>query len=496
MSDAVEQMGCIRHRETARYFTYYEDYQDISKAHPDKLAAYLRVLEVKTNKKLIAFESILEDAVLNGKTIPELNLWLEISYNDFVYWSLKTMGRSSFQVADKEAEKMLLAKSRVQKRHIRPDDPESPEVQYKEYLLVLENVQATIDGKELPITGKAYEEYGNTPPVIENIPLLKKTWGMLQETRDSLLKKTYPPVEKNRLINKYISNPLKESNKHNVIDDTADADVSTTPQNPLSEKNEEENTTPATTSQDQQPQKPTSRGNAPRRSSASGKGKQSKKDEIEQVLKLAEIAAPKKPDPQTHPYNVEMFMELGDYYRGNTLPKSNDPRSRYQKALKSAMNYVQRKTPFSQVDMVFCYLLGRGDEIGLPELKDQKWIDGGYNTDLWTVESNHAAKWAECQKMERQILAARARGGNPQSTSNPTPGMDHDEAIKLTTEIINQGKEHNYNIQATATSTKTGAWVVKVLWNEGKLTIKSRQHWQTEFAEIHETFVHEQKGVN
>lgn len=230
MSNAVDQMGCIRHRETARYFTYYEDYQELSKQHPDKLAAFLRVLEVKTNKKLIAFEAILEDAVLNGKDIPELNLWLEISYNDFVYWSLKTMGRSSFQVADKEAEKMLLAKSRVMHRPIRPDDPDSPKVQYKEYLFILENVQAIIDGKELPITGQAYEDYGNTPPVFKNIPLLKKTWDMLQETRDSLLKKTYPPVEKNRLINKYISNPLKESEEKTTTDAHASSQSQPTPE--------------------------------------------------------------------------------------------------------------------------------------------------------------------------------------------------------------------------------------------------------------------------
>lgn len=225
MSDAVEQMGCIRHKETARYFTYYEDYQEISKKHPDKLAALLRVLEVKTNKKLIAYESLMEDSVLNGKPLPELNLWLEVSYNDFVYWSLKTMGRSSFQIADKEAEKMLLTKSRVLKRHIRPNDPDSPEVQYKEYLLVTENVQALIDGKELPITGEAYELYGTTPPVVENIPLLKKTWGMLQKTREGLLKKTYPPVENNRLIN---------NNKDNLENKNCNVDsdvVSTTTSN-------------------------------------------------------------------------------------------------------------------------------------------------------------------------------------------------------------------------------------------------------------------------
>lgn len=202
MSNAVDLMSCIRHRDTARYITYYEDYQEMSEKNPDKIAAFLRIIEVKTNKKLIAFETLLEDAVLNGKAIPELNLWLEISYNDFIHWSLNTMGRSSFQIADKEAESMLLVKSRVMKRSLRPNDPDSPKVQYKEYLLVIENVQAKIDGRELPITGQAFEEYGTVPPVFKNIPLLQKTWDMLQKTREDMFLKTAPPVEKNRLINK------------------------------------------------------------------------------------------------------------------------------------------------------------------------------------------------------------------------------------------------------------------------------------------------------
>jgi hypothetical protein len=88
------------------------------------------------------------------------------------------------------------------KRSLRPNDPDSPKVQYKEYLLVIENVQAKIDGRELPITGQAFEEYGTVPPVFKNIPLLQKTWDMLQKTREDMFLKTAPPVEKNRLINK------------------------------------------------------------------------------------------------------------------------------------------------------------------------------------------------------------------------------------------------------------------------------------------------------
>ncbi len=198
MSDAIETTSCIRHRENARYFVYHEDYQEIAPGkHADKVAALLRVLEVKTNRKITAYSVMMEEYLPAGKKLPPLNLWIESSYNDFVHWSLHTMGRSSFQIADKEAERLLLVKSRVRSRHINPDDPASPEVPYKEYLLVRENVQAAIDGKEAPITGKAYEEYGETPPVIENIPLLKKTRDMLISTREGMLKKTRSPVENN-----------------------------------------------------------------------------------------------------------------------------------------------------------------------------------------------------------------------------------------------------------------------------------------------------------
>src|SRR6266567_1080982 len=151
MSDAIDQQGCFRHRANVRYFTIYEDFQDIAKGkHADKIAAFLRILEVKTNKRIIAYQVQAEDAKQNGQPLPKINLWLEVSYNDCASWSLHTFGRSSFQVADKEAEKMLFCKSRLRSRHSRPEDPQSPLVEYKEYLLVLENVQAALDGKELP----------------------------------------------------------------------------------------------------------------------------------------------------------------------------------------------------------------------------------------------------------------------------------------------------------------------------------------------------------
>src|SRR5689334_1508671 len=116
MSDAVGQTSCIQHRAGSRYFTYYEDYQDIApQQHADKIAAFLRVLEVKTNKRAIANKERIEEARQKGLPIPETSVWLEIPYSDFVKYSLQTVGRSSFQVADREAEKLLFSKSRVVK---------------------------------------------------------------------------------------------------------------------------------------------------------------------------------------------------------------------------------------------------------------------------------------------------------------------------------------------------------------------------------------------
>lgn len=166
MSDAGGQISCIQHRAGCRYFTYYQDYQDIApKQHADKIAAFLRVLEVKTNKQDIAQQERVEEAQQKGLPTPAESRWLEITYNDFVQYSLQTVGRSSFQIAEKEAEKLLFSKSRVVKRPSRANDPQSPRVAVKEYVLVRENVQAAIDGRELPIVGDLFEQYPEIPPV-------------------------------------------------------------------------------------------------------------------------------------------------------------------------------------------------------------------------------------------------------------------------------------------------------------------------------------------
>jgi hypothetical protein len=216
MSEAIDQQGCFRHRANTRYFTFYEDFQDIGKGkHADKIAAFLRVLEVKTNKRIITYQVLAEEAKQNGQPLPKLSLWLEVSYNDFVSWSLHLLGRSSFQIADKEAERMLFCKSRIRHRPVRPSDPKSPLVEYKEYLLVVENVQAALDGQELPITGEKLEAYDGLilPPVEKNMPPSEVN--------------TSPRVEKNMghgKDNRYKSNSKESTSKENTKE-SLDADA-------------------------------------------------------------------------------------------------------------------------------------------------------------------------------------------------------------------------------------------------------------------------------
>jgi len=177
---------------------------------------------------------------------------------------------------------------------------------------------------------------------------------------------------------------------------------------------------------------------------------------------------------------VALFIELADYYRGCTLPESSQPNSRYMKAVTAAKNLVQRKITFEQVDKMFCYLLGRGAEIGKPELKDQKWIDGNYNTDLWTLENNFTNKWLECQQMEKTL-------GLPKKTvAKIEEPMSHDEAVQLAADVLEQVKQHGYTrIQATAFAKKESddQWFVKVMWEDDQPIplIATRTEWDEAF---------------
>src|SRR5438045_1496907 len=114
MSEALAQKSCVRHREQVKFFIIYEDFQDIASGpHADKVAALLRILEVKTNEVIIANQVLADGGQKKGLSQPIIPRWIEVSYSDFVRWSLGTVSRSSFQIADKEAEKLLFVKSRV-----------------------------------------------------------------------------------------------------------------------------------------------------------------------------------------------------------------------------------------------------------------------------------------------------------------------------------------------------------------------------------------------
>jgi hypothetical protein len=464
MSDAIEQSGCIKHRGTARYITYFDDYQEMSEKNPDKLAAFLRIIEVKTTKKIVAFEVAAEEAIKNGKDIPDLNLWLEISYNDFVRWALKTMSRSSFQVADKEAQEMMLVKSRVLKRHLRPDDPTSPQVQYKEYILVMENVQAKIDGNPLPITGKDFEEYGNVPPVLENIPMLQKTWDMLQETREDMLQKTGGYVLKNRLENKYISNYSKTSKEIT----TTDAGASQQRQSPSSSKK-------------------------------SSKGRTSKKPVAPTQPELEHINEP----DLSHLSELETTI-YNDLLRNEDQPKylawPADMREVYNNLL-GAMGYAVPISITPKVEESVKLLKkahptiqGFKDIAKRAHQQDQYYPNGKKKpAEKQFYKGRNLKPWdyvREIASLQNQISVTQ----DGQTTTTTSGALTHDDAVKLASDVLEQTRKVGYSkIQATAYA-KDDVWQVKVIWEDGNaFSVSSRQQWEKSFKDNYEMDIEDGK---
>lgn len=581
MSDSIEMTSCLRHRDNTRYFIYYEDLQEISPEHPDKLAAFIRVLEVKTNKRIVAYGALLEDAIKNGGPIPPLNLWLEVSYNDFVHWSLETLGRSSFQTADKVAQKMLLVKSRVLTRPIRPDDPDSPKVPYKEYILVRENAQAAIDKQEAPIQGEDYEKYGETPPVIENIPLLKKTVGMLQETRGDMLKKTRPPVEKNSNLNKDTSNDPKESKKGDTFGASIDDATLTQLQNKnaLLEARLEEalkqieamrNTppepggvTPTPAGKDDTPSTAVVGGNdqdailepvvSPTmpQNSATGINAHQPQDEAslddssakEEISPVSEEIPPNENLRDGGTTGAEPMQGVANEklrdnsYSPNLTTKPAIPpatetakpartrggKGAGKKEEKPKLEVVKTPPQMPPAEMAWgtrkcmqkfdarrgtlligTYTISQASTCakGLAENyseedvdavtekmnNDPYWIARG-GADICDVARNIHK---EIKKIKGQNQPASSQSGNTQQSLAPAACMSHDEACKLAHDVITQAKQHGYDIQAQAVTSKKveGAWIVKVKWdNEDGFVvppIRTREQWQKEFKSIHE----------
>jgi hypothetical protein len=490
MSDALDQAGCIKHRDTARYITYYEDYQEMSEKNPDKLAAFLRIIEVKTTKKIVAFEVAAEEAIKTGKDVPELNLWLEISYNDFVRWALKTMSRSSFQVADKEAEEMMLVKSRVLKRHLRSDDPTSPLVQYKEYILIIENVQAKINGKELPITGDAFEQYGNVPPVLENIPLLQKTWDMLQKTREGMLQKTGGYVFKNRLENKYISNyskTSKEKTTTNVSDDTQQRFDSLSQEEIaliLAHRNQ----------QATQPSTPSEKPKKPRQS------------------KTVKVEPPKQVElPQIDEPDLSHLSEVESNIYNNLLRKEDQPKYlAWPDDVRNVYNNLLGKYGYAvPVDITpkvdECMKRLRSVKPTIQTFKDidkrvhqqDQYYPNGKKKPIEKqfYKGRGLKPWdyvREIASLQGQISITQD-GRAENKSSGP---MSHDEAVQLAADVIEQTKKVGYSkIQATAYH-QDGIWKVKVVWEDGSpIPIRSREQWEKTFKENYDDDQNTRKGA-
>ncbi len=213
MSNSTDTTGCISHRPNSRFFIIFEDFRDIARVasgteHEHKLAAFWRVLETKTNDRITAIPEIAEECKKKDVPIPEEYLWIEMSYSDFVRRAQGVYKSSSFQIAAAESERLGFSKSRNMKRPVNPDEPDSPQEDYKEYLFFTNAMQTALTTGKLP------------PPIEINSPLLKaiperkkkrKEKRAIEKNRESLLKSIAPPIEIN-------TTPLLKSIGNNNID--------------------------------------------------------------------------------------------------------------------------------------------------------------------------------------------------------------------------------------------------------------------------------------
>ncbi len=109
------------------------------------------------------------------------------------------------------------------------------------------------------------------------------------------------------------------------------------------------------------------------------------------LIDATPIAPPEKPS-QDKPWTPQTCLELADYYRGETLPKSIYKDSAYQRAARAAVSLVSKQqATYSQVDAVFRYMCGRDET-----LKDTWWADK--KVDLWHVAEHCSAKLREIER--------------------------------------------------------------------------------------------------
>ena len=516
MSDAVDKTSCIKHRANSRYFTFYEDYQDIApKQHSDKIAAFLRVLEVKTNKKMIANDAVTEEAKNKGKKIPKTTLWLEIKYSDFVNYSLETVGRSSFQIADRESEKLYFSKSRVLKRHSRENDLESPLVDYKEYILIRENVQAAIDGIELPITGDLFEKYPNIPPVENNRgkeekspPVLKTTGGAVENNRGELLKTTGGAVENNN---------KKDKSKRDNKDNTNESSSYEVPDN--DNLSPSLMTTAATLSISQlkdfspkdltalkaqidvllrepkdtdQPPQPFHEMTAPP-VVQNGQYDQIEKEDMKVVKDVEEQQALERPSEDT-PRTAETVVQLVEYLRGAAYAA----KQRSFELRKAGVLLSLKEVPdVSMAEIEEAWLHGSDEYWRSKHAGDDLHVH-----DLVNKDSNGKVR---VQAFLEHKRAQDRRGQRPSSydlqtvsISPPEPfpkppvsTLSEEQAQEIVEQIALDAQEHGYrSLQGMVVQVQEGAgWVVRVSWRsiawkgDLGLEISSERQWQQEFHE-------------
>jgi hypothetical protein len=130
------------------------------------------------------------------------------------------------------------------------------------------------------------------------------------------------------------------------------------------------------------------------------------------------------------------------------------------------------------------YTEGDVDAVTEKMNNDPYWIARG-GADICDVARN-------IHKEIKKIKGQNRPASSPSTSNQPAACMTHDEACKLAHDAVAQAKQHGYDIQAQAVTSKKveGAWIVKVKWDNADgipvPPIKTRKQWQEEFQSIHE----------
>jgi hypothetical protein len=480
MSDGTDKISCISHKANTHFFVMYEDFLNVASVseHWHKLAAFWRVLETKTNDRIIYNQKLTEDATKKGLAEPETDLWIEIPYSEFVNRSLGTYKSSSFQVASAESERLGFSKTRLKKRPCNPQDPMSPLEDYKEYLFLTEVIQSVINGGEYP------------PPIEINSPLLKsisarkekkKAAKAIEINSSPVLNSTAPPIEINRInnitgessnnnedisVNASALTPTQssENDSHQppaTVETQASVHIATTKGDTTHDRSDNKHMVGAGSdhglsgnvssvrnsdvlddeNHDGHPSEHPHRVETPQvahvgvatrntdslvedvtQATAQKPARNTSKRGSKRKQDLEAITAeppPEKPSLDI-PWNVLTCMALADYYRGYTLTNGS-----YGKALEEAKKLIQRGKTYRQVDATFRYMTGTEKKEDGTGLFDEYWQDK--TVDIWHVNTHIDAKLKEIKEKRNPTQISQARDGLAQSISN-TRNLDKEMA--------------------------------------------------------------------